>query len=231
MGDFLENLQDAWEKLNKQIINCKKCERLINYCRAVATKKRRAYLNWQYWGKPVPNFGDPYSKFLIVGLAPAAHGANRTGRLFTGDRSGDFLYRALWKAGFSNSPRSLHRDDGITLKGCAITAVLHCAPPANKPLNEEIRNCFQWLTKTLDTVPARVYLALGTISFYTILKYACLKGICDKRMPEFKHGSLVEFNDGSILISSYHPSQQNVFTGRLTEEMFDNILMKARNLL
>ena len=230
MNESMKFFSD-WEKLNEKIINCNKCKRLIHHCTTIAEKKRRAYKSWNYWGKPVPNFGDPHAKLLIVGLAPAAHGANRTGRLFTGDRSGDFLYRALWKAGFSNTPHSKHREDGLTLHNCAITATLHCAPPANRPTAEEIRNCFHWFEETVAIFPLRVFLALGGIGWRTILSYAHNHGLYEKAMPEFQHGALVEFNNGCVLIGSYHPSQQNVFTRRLTEEMFDEILIQVKSFL
>ncbi|MGQ9617096.1 MAG: uracil-DNA glycosylase [Spirochaetota bacterium] len=225
------NSLSEWERLNERIINCNKCERLLHYCRAIAEKKRRAYKNWNYWGKPVPNFGDPCAELLVVGLAPAAHGANRTGRLFTGDRSGDFLYRALWKAGFSNTFHSTHCEDGLILHNCAITATLHCAPPANRPGAEEIHNCYPWFEETVAILPVRVFLALGGIGWRTVINYARNRGLYEKAMPEFQHGAFVEFNNESLLLGSYHPSQQNVFTRRLTEEMFDEILMQVKSFL
>jgi uracil-DNA glycosylase len=154
----------AWQQLNRRIVACERCPRLRKYCQQVAVDKRRAYADWDYWARPVPNFGDTHAQLLVVGLAPAAHGGNRTGRIFTGDRSGDWLYRALHKSGFASQPTSEHRDDGLTLKNCAVTAVGHCAPPGNKLLPKEIANCRQWLIETIDLLQPRVFLALGQIA-------------------------------------------------------------------
>jgi uracil-DNA glycosylase family 4 len=220
-----------WDQLNEKIIACKKCLRLHRYCTQIAEQKRRAYLDWNYWGKPVPNFGDPRARLLIVGLAPAAHGANRTGRMFTGDRSGDFLYRALWKAGFSNKPAATHRSDGLVLTDCAITAALHCAPPANKPTREEIHNCAHWFEETAALVPARIYLALGQFGWRAVIDLARRKDWYTGRIPRFAHGAAVELSDTRWLLGSYHPSQQNVFTGRLTEVMLDEVFQCVQKLL
>lgn len=221
----------TWQKLNQSIINCNRCPRLRDHCKQVAAEKRKSFREWDYWGKPVPNFGDPRARLLIVGLAPAAHGANRTGRMFTGDRSGDWLFRALHKAGFANQPTAVASDDGLELMDCAITAVCHCAPPGNKPTAEEISHCRDWLQTTFDRVPGRVFLALGQIGFRAILGEARARGWFQGKLPKFGHRAKVEFSEGRTLLASYHPSQQNTFTGRLTEEMFDAVFSDARKLL
>jgi uracil-DNA glycosylase family 4 len=221
----------AWERLNRQVVACERCPRLRAYCREVARVKRRAYADWQYWGRPVPNFGDERARLLIVGLAPAAHGANRTGRMFTGDRSGDWLYRALHRAGFATRPAAEHRGDGLELLDCAITAVCHCAPPGNKPANDEIEQCHEWFAKTFDLVPARVVLALGQIAWRAVANEARRRGWLCGRLPQFAHGHHVALADGRWLLASYHPSQQNTFTGRLTEPMLDDVFRTARRLL
>ena len=223
--------ESDWRKLNTRIVACEKCPRLIRYCREIAERKRRAYLGQTYWGKPVPNFGDPRAWLLVVGLAPAAHGGNRTGRMFTGDRSGDFLYKALWKAGFSSGPAATGRDDGLVLTGCAVTAALHCAPPANKPTPGELSNCARWLEETLALVPAGVVVALGQIAWRAFAGVASAKGWHGGRLPKFSHGADVRLEGGRLLIASYHPSQRNTFTGRMTEEMMDEVLRRARDFL
>jgi len=220
-----------WQQLNRKIVRCERCPRLRDHCRTVARKKRRAFQNRTYWGKPVPNFGDPDGQLLIVGLAPAAHGANRTGRMFTGDRSGEFLYRALHKAGFASQPTATDRDDGLELTGCAITATLHCAPPGNKPTRDEIDNCREWFTQTVDIMPVRVFLALGQIGWRSVIDHARMAGWYDGRIPKFGHEATVPFSTGQWLLGSYHPSQQNTFTGRLTEDMFDRVFTRAKQLL
>jgi len=221
----------AWAALNQQIVACERCPRLREYCRQVATDKRRAYVEWDYWGRPVPNLGSARAGLLIVGLAPAAHGANRTGRIFTGDRSGEWLYRALFKAGFANQPSSVHARDGLKLIGCAITAVCHCAPPDNKPLLAEVVNCRPWLIETIDTVQPRVLLALGQIAWKAALAESRRRGWHEGRLPKFGHGATAVLADGRWLLGSYHPSQQNTFTGKLTEPMLDAVFVTARRLL
>ena len=189
--------------------------------------KRRAYLDWDYWARPVPNFGDPDAKLLIVGLAPAAHGANRTGRMFTGDRSGDWLFRALHRVGFANQAEAASADDGLELINCAITAVCHCAPPDNKPTRDEIENCQEWLDDTLKLLKPTVFLALGQIGWKAAVDMAIERGWWSGKRPAFGHGAEAEFDNGALLLGSYHPSQQNTFTGRLTEEMLDAVMKRA----
>src|SRR6185369_5255933 len=191
----------------------------------------RRYRGESYWARPLPGFGDPHARILLIGLAPAAHGGNRTGRMFTGDRSGDWLYRALHQAGFATQPASQHRGDGLELLDCAITAVCHCAPPDNKPANDEIENCRRWFQQTFDLVPARVFMALGQIAWRAVADEARRRGWFSGRLPQFAHGHQVALADGRWLLGSYHPSQQNTFTGRLTEPMFDRVFRAARALL
>lgn len=221
----------AWNELNARIVCCQSCPRLREHCRQVAAEKRAAFRDWKYWGRPVPNFGDPTARLVIVGLAPAAHGANRTGRMFTGDRSGDWLYRALHDAGFANQPTSQSADDGLQLIDCAITAAAHCAPPGNKPLPVELANCHEWLAATIDMLPVRVFLALGQIAWKAVVAEARRRGWYEGRVPKFSHGARVPLQGGRWLLASYHPSQQNTFTGVLTRPMFDDVFRTARELL
>ncbi len=221
----------AWDSLNRRIVACECCPRLRAYCRQVAAEKRRSFADCEYWGQPVPNFGDDAARLLVVGLAPAAHGGNRTGRMFTGDRSGDWLYRALFKAGFANQPTSVGRDDGLELRDCAITAVCHCAPPDNKPLPKEIGDCREWLEETIDLVKPRVLLALGQIAWRAVIGEARRREWHAGGIPKFGHGAKVALTDERWLIASYHPSQQNTFTGKLTEKMLDAVFAEARRLL
>jgi uracil-DNA glycosylase len=221
----------TWEQLDRRIIGCERCPRLRQHCQEVARIRRRAFAEWQYWGRPLPNFGDPGARLLVVGLAPAAHGGNRTGRMFTGDRSGDWLYRALHKAGFANQPRSEHREDDLRLMDCAITAVCHCAPPSNKPTPQEIANCGEWLTRTFDLMPIAVVVALGGIAWRAVVDEARRRHWLQGPRPRFGHGKRVRLADHRWLLGSYHPSQQNTFTGRLTREMLDRVFRTARRLL
>jgi uracil-DNA glycosylase family 4 len=198
----------------------------------VANSKRAAFKDDEYWGKPVPAFGDPQARLLVVGLAPAAHGANRTGRMFTGDRSGDWLYRALYRAGFANQPSSTHRGDGLRLCGCLISAAVRCAPPKNKPTVQERDACQSFLEEELEALPdIRVIVALGQFAFHQLWKILMGAGeVLPTPRPRFRHGLEVPIRPGLILVASFHPSQQNTFTGKLTEEMFDEIWAVARKL-
>jgi uracil-DNA glycosylase family 4 len=220
-----------WQRLNNAIERCSLCQRLRDHCRRVAHDKRAAYADWEYWGKPVPNFGEATARLLIVGLAPAAHGANRTGRMFTGDRSGDWLCRALFETGFANQPTSQDRDDGLRLADCAITAACHCAPPGNKPTREEVEHCRGWLEQTFDIVPARVFLALGQIGWQAVLRECRRREWLPKGSARFAHGAVAALTGGRWVVASYHPSQQNTFTGRLTEPMWVGIFRQVRHLL
>lgn len=223
---------DSWERLNAKIVRCRRCPRLIEHGKTVAKEKRRAFQDWTYWGKPLPNFGDPQGRLLVHGLAPAAHGATRTGRMFTGDRSGQWLYRALYRAGFSSAPESLHKDDGLKLKDCVISGAAHCAPPQNKPTREELEACESYLSELIDTLPVKVFLALGSIAYRSLVKeLQARQWLTEKPTPKFGHNTLTTLNNGTYLLSSYHPSQQNTFTGRLTEDMFDEVFVQAKDCL
>jgi uracil-DNA glycosylase len=227
------NVSDALQELDREIVSCRKCPRLVRYREQVAREKRRAYLDWRYWGRPVPGFGDPHAGLLILGLAPAAHGANRTGRVFTGDRSGDFLFKMLHRAGFANQPASTNRNDGLRLANAYVTAAVRCAPPANKPLPAEILNCRPYLERELDLLRPRAVLALGGIAFRTYLKLIKERGaIEDLAAFKFRHGARYHLPPPlPRLFVSYHPSQQNTFTGKLTEAMFLRLLHQIRLFL
>lgn len=217
------------ETLNKRIINCRRCPRLVVRREEVARVKRRAFMAWDYWGRPVPGFGDAEAELLILGLAPAAHGANRTGRMFTGDSSGDFLFSALHEAGIASQPTSTSMDDGLTLRGAYITAAVRCAPPKNKPMRQEIINCSGYLKAELGLLPRlKTVLALGRIAFDSYLGILQKKGIIKSRTPyPFAHGARYRFKKSPALHAAYHPSQQNTFTGRLTKESFLGVLREA----
>jgi uracil-DNA glycosylase family 4 len=219
--------------LQAEIVTCRRCPRLREHCAQVAEVKRRAYREWDYWGQPVPAFGDPEARVLILGLAPAAHGANRTGRMFTGDRSGEWLYRALYETGFASQASSVAAGDGLTLKDAYITAAARCAPPDNKPAREELLNCRPYLERELDLLRnVKVVVALGKIAFDHYLEVLKSRGIIRSRAG-FAFGHNRQFTTGPgqpVLISSYHPSQQNTSTGKLTEEMLLEVFRKAREL-
>jgi uracil-DNA glycosylase family 4 len=222
------------QALQKQIIACMRCPRLIRHCREVAREKRRMYRGQEYWGRPVPSFGDPQGELLVLSLAPAAHGANRTGRMFTGDRSGEFLYRALYEAGFASQPESRRRDDGLELCNCYITAALRCAPPKNKPLPKELGNCQPYLESELALLKrVRAVLALGRIAFDAYLRVVSRGHDFPSRAEfPFAHGASYTLPDGlPRLFASYHPSQQNTQTGRLTPQMFRKVLDDIRRFL
>lgn len=221
---------ESWEALNQNIADCERCPRLREYCLAIAATKRKSFAADTYWGKPVANFGQAPAGLLVVGLAPAAHGGNRTGRIFTGDRSGDWLYRALHKAGFANQPHATHIGDGLRLIDCAITAVGHCAPPDNKPLPEELANCRPWLDSTFACVQPKVVVALGQIAWTAVLKHYREIGVL-QGSPKFVHGAKQKISSGVLLLASFHPSQRNTFTGTLTEPMFDAVFAEARAVL
>lgn len=218
--------------LNQEIVACRKCPRLVKHREQVARTKRRAFRNEEYWGRPVPGFGDPQARLLILGLAPAAHGGNRTGRVFTGDRSGDFLFRALHRAGFANQPISVSRDDGLRLRGAYIVASVRCAPPANKPVPREIANCRPYLERELEILRPRAVLALGKIAFDAYLKLLQRQGVIPSRAPyRFGHGASYALPGGVRLFAVYHPSQQNTQTGRLTPAMYARVLRRLRSFL
>jgi uracil-DNA glycosylase family 4 len=216
-------------ELNESIIHCRRCPRLVEYRQRVAREKRRAFAGEVYWGRPVPATGDPRAGILIVGLAPGAHGSNRTGRMFTGDGSGDFLTPALFRAGLANQPSSTNLGDGLRLEGIYIAAVAHCVPPENKPTPQEIANCRPYLLTHLELLEdVRVLLALGKIAFDALLLALQHRGVVLPRpRPRFAHGAEYELG-GYVVISTYHPSRQNTQTGRLTSVMFDAILLRAK---
>lgn len=220
-------------ELQERVVCCRRCPRLVAYREKVAQVKRRAYRGWTYWGRPAPGFGDAYAELLIIGLAPGAHGANRTGRMFTGDRSGDFLYAMLFRAGFANQPTSKDREDGLALQNAYISAAARCAPPGNKPLPQEILNCAPYLEEELDILRPRAVLALGAIAFEAYLRLLVRSGKLASRSPyRFAHGAGFALPAGlPRLFASYHPSQQNTQTGRLTPAMFLSVLRRIRRAL
>ena len=226
--------QAALARLAGEIVSCERCPRLREYCRDVARIKRRAYLDWDYWGKPVPSFGDPRARLLIVGLAPGAHGANRTGRVFTGDRSGDFLYRALYETGFASQPESRDRGDGLRLNDAYITGAARCAPPGNKPLPAELARCRPYLERELDLLPrVRVVVALGKLALDAVLGILRDRGVIERRSAfPFGHGAEHRFVPGQpALLACYHPSQQNTSTGKLNAGMLRAIFARAREIV
>jgi uracil-DNA glycosylase family 4 len=221
------------EVLQQEVVNCRLCPRLRDHTAQIAITKRRAYRDQEYWGRPVPSFGDPHARVLILGLAPGAHGSNRTGRMFTGDKSGEILYRVLHRTGFASQPLSTSRDDGMVLRDLYITAAAHCAPPGNKPEPGELRNCRPYLERELDLLTnVKVVVALGKIAFDVYLDILRTRGVIASRKP-FVFGHDVEYviAPGSPrLISSYHPSQQNTSTGKLTEPMLTAVFRRARRI-
>lgn len=221
----------ALARIARSIEDCRRCPRLVDWCQEVARTKRRSFADQEYWGKPVPGFGDPQARIWVLGLAPAAHGGNRTGRVFTGDRSGDFLYAALHRAGLANQPQAVSRDDGLRLSGVYISAVGRCAPPENKPTPEELGNCQEWLDRELAALTnVRLLLALGAIAWNAGL--ALLKrvgGEIPRPRPAFAHGAEAQIGRYTLL-GCYHVSQRNTFTGWLTEEMIDRVLKRAKCL-
>lgn len=238
------SIDEQWQQHNRALIACRRCPRLVEWRERTARTRRRAYMDWDYWGKPVQGFGDRQARVLVVGLAPGAHGANRTGRVFTGDSSGDFLFRALHKAGFANQPTAVRRDDGLALKDVFIAAVCRCAPPQNRPLPEEIRNCLPYLAREIEMLGGlglkgghpspggpRVLVTLGQIAFDNLLRMMSQPG---HDLPKLKFGHNVYYALGEglpWLVASYHPSRQNTQTGRLTEAMFDEVWQRVRELV
>jgi uracil-DNA glycosylase len=218
---------DSLTNVRDDVVNCFKCPRLVTWREEVAREKRASFREQEYWGRPVPGFGDPKARLLIVGLAPAAHGGNRTGRIFTGDRSGDWLFAALYRAGFANQPASVSRDDGLELTGAYIAAVVRCAPPQNRPLPDERANCLPYLERELALLrDLRVIVCLGA---YALDGLSALLGL--RPRSKFGHGAEHRLPDGRMLICSFHPSQQNTFTGKLTEPMLDDVFQRARQLV
>jgi uracil-DNA glycosylase family 4 len=219
--------QSKLEKLHDEVIQCRKCARLVAWREEVARVKRKAYRDQEYWGKPVPGFGDPEARIFVVGLAPGAHGSNRTGRNFTGDASGGFLYPALYRAGLANQPTAVSRDDGLVLKDVYLAASARCVPPENKPTLEEMDNCQPYLERELEILKPRVIVCLGRIAFDRVLRLYSVRNPAWK----FGHGALFQIDSGPWILCSYHPSQQNTLTGRLTAPMFDAVWAKAKSLV
>jgi uracil-DNA glycosylase family 4 len=215
----------ALQAIEAEVVACRACPRLVAWRERVASEKRASFRDDEYWGRPVPAFGDPAAAIVIVGLAPGAHGANRTGRMFTGDRSGDFLYASLYRAGFANQPASVTRDDGMRLSGVWITAPVRCAPPANKPTTVERDTCRPFLERELAVLDAKVFIPLGGFAYQALCSILAVRP-----RPRFSHGLEVPLGDGRWILGSYHVSQQNTFTGRLTAPMFGAVLRRARVL-
>ena len=219
--------RDSLPHVSADVVACRKCPRLVDWRERVAREKRAAFRDQPYWGLPVPGFGDPRAELLVVGLAPAAHGGNRTGRIFTGDRSGDWVFGALYRAGFANQPTSVSRDDGLELRGAYIAACVRCAPPANRPTPQERDACLPYLARELRLLSkVRAIVCLGSFAYESL---APLVGL--RRRPRFGHGVEVVLPDGRHVLCSFHPSQQNTFTGKLTEPMFNAVFRRARELL
>jgi uracil-DNA glycosylase family 4 len=218
--------------LERRIVACRLCPRLVAYRERVGREKVRRFQGWDYWSRPLPGFGDPRARLWVIGLAPAAHGGNRTGRIFTGDRSGDWLYAALHRAGFANQPISVARDDGLELDGAFVSAVVRCAPPDNRPTVEERDRCLPYLAAELSRLDrVRVFVALGGFAFTNVVRVLRATGDRPVGTPRFGHGAVVALASGRTLLGCYHPSQQNTFTGRLTESMFAAVFARARRLV
>ena len=213
------------EALERRVVRCRRCPRLVEWRELVAREKRAAFRDEEYWGRPIPGFGDPVARVYVLGLAPAAHGGNRTGRVFTGDRSGDWLFGSLHRTGFANQPTSVHRDDGLRLDGAFIGAAVRCAPPANKPLPSERDNCLPYASRELELIRPSVIVCLGAFAWDAACRLLSLRP-----RPRFGHGAEHRVDDGPVLVGTYHPSQQNTFTGKLTEPMLDAIFERAREL-
>ena len=213
------------EELERRVTGCRRCPRLVEWRERVAAEKRAAFRDEDYWGRPVPGFGDPCASVYVLGLAPAAHGGNRTGRVFTGDRSGDWLFGSLYRTGFANQPTSVARDDGLRLTGAFVAAAVRCAPPANKPLPSERDNCLPFAAHELELLSPRVIVCLGGFAWDAACR---LFGLRPK--PRFGHGAEYQVEGGPVLLGTYHPSQQNTFTGRLTEPMLDAVFQRGREL-
>lgn len=224
--------RSAWDQLNTEVVACTRCPRLVEWRERVAREKRPAFQNWEYWGKPLVGFGDRNARLVIIGLAPAAHGGNRTGRMFTGDGSGDTLIAALHHAGFANRPASTHRGDGLELRDAYLTAVVRCVPPGNRPTAEELNNCRQYLARELDLLrSARVVLTLGRLAFDGYLRLLQERGVHVPRLA-FRHGAVYRFDPPlPTLVASYHPSRQNTQTRRLTDAMLGRVFQQIRRLL
>ena len=228
--DMEAEIETGLERLQERVVSCRRCPRLIRHISAVARRKAPRYRDWEYWGKPLPSFGDPHAHLLIIGLAPAAHGGNRTGRMFTGDASGDWLIKALHETGFANQPQSISLNDGLRLRSAYITAIVRCAPPKNKPTKKEISNCSEYLAEELGLLKdVSVVLTLGRIAFDNYLRnIETERG----RRPGFRHGSMYRFGEKTpLLVASYHPSRQNTQTGRLRWNMWLKVFENVRKIL
>lgn len=228
---MIGEILDSWDQINDEIIHCRKCPRLVSWREEVARVKKKAYRDWEYWGRPVPGFGDHHAKIFVIGLAPGAHGSNRTGRMFTGDSAGNFLYRALFKAGFANQPTSTTRNDGLTLENIFISALCRCVPPGNKPARDEILNCRPFLFREIALIKyINVFVALGSQA-WSNLEIIYKDNYKQEMKKKFGHGVTIGLDGYPSIIASYHPSQQNTQTRKLTEAMFDPIWDRARKMI